>query len=89
MCSEYVLNLIFLVKLCFGYMKDQIDKLSSALFFMLKKFVRSRANFHITYYSVVVRASQTFWATDFYFQIFFIMYPNLMSHQFLSNQRGN
>ena len=26
--------------------------------------------------------SQTFWATDLYLQIFFIMDPNLMSHQF-------
>ena len=37
-------------------------------------------------YSGLVRVSQTFWVTDLYLQIFFIMDPNLMSHQFFAKQ---
>ena len=59
-----------------------MNTLSSALFFMLKKVCQDRPNFHITYYSGLVRVSQTFLATDLYLQIFFIMDPNFMSHQF-------
>ena len=59
-----------------------INTLSSALFFMLKKFVRNPTNFHVTYYSGLVRVSQTFRAKVLYLQVFLIMDPNLTSHQF-------
>ena len=60
-----------------------MNTLSSALFFILKKFVKNRTNFHITYYSGLVKAIlKLFGSQTSICKSFFIMDPNLMSHQF-------
>ena len=60
-----------------------MNTLSSALFFILKKICQKSYYFP---YNVLQRFSQsysqTFWVTNLYFQVFFIMDPNFMSHQF-------
>ena len=64
-------------------MKSLMNTLSSALFFILKKFVKNRTNFHITYYSGLVKVIlKLFGSRTSICKSFFIMDPNLMSHQF-------
>ena len=60
-----------------------MNTLSSALFFILKKAVKNRTNFHITYYSSLVKVIlKLFGSQTSICKSFFIMDPNLMSHQF-------
>ena len=61
-----------------------MNTLSSTLFFTLKKVSqKSYYNFHITYYSGLVKAIlKLFGSRTSICKSFFIMDPNLMSHQF-------
>ena len=60
-----------------------MNTLSSALFFILKKFVKNCSNFHITYYSGLVKVIlKLFGSQTSICKSFFIMDPNLISHQF-------
>ena len=64
-------------------MKSLMNTLSSALFFILKMFVKNRTKFHITYYSGLVKVIlKLFGSRTYICKSFFIMDPNLMSHQF-------
>ena len=59
-----------------------MNTLPSALFFILKK-VKNRTNFHMTYYSGLVKVILKFFGSQTSIcKFFFIMDPNLMSHQF-------
>ena len=60
-----------------------MNTLSSALFFILKKFVKNCTNFHITYYSGLVKVIlKLFGSRTSICKYFSIMDPDLMSHQF-------
>ena len=60
-----------------------MNTLSSALFFILKKVVKNRTNFHVTYYSGLVKVIlKLFGSRTSIWKSFFIMNPNLISHQF-------
>ena len=84
-----MLYLDFLDKLYLGYMKDLMNTLSSALFFMLKKFVRNRSNFHITYYSSLIRViHKVLGPRTSIFKYFLPWIPTLCHINFLPNQRG-
>ena len=60
-----------------------MNTLSSALYFILKNFVKNRTNFHVTYYSDLVKVIlKLFGSRTSICKSFFIMDPNFMSHQF-------
>ena len=70
--NEYIC-LLFCLSVC----------LSVCLSFILKKFVKNPTNFHITYYSGLIKAIlKLFGSRTSICKAFFIMDPNLMSHQF-------
>ena len=51
--------------------------------FYIKKVFKNRTNFHIPYYSGLVKVIPKFFGSRTSIcKSFFIMYPNLMSHQF-------
>ena len=54
-------------------------------FYIKKKFVKNRTNFHITYYSGLVKViPKLFGSQTSICKSFFIMDPNLMSHHFFA-----
>ena len=60
-----------------------MNTLFPALFFILKNVVKNRTNFRITYYSGLVKVIlKLFGSRTSICKSFFIMDPNLMSHQF-------
>ena len=70
-------------------MKSLINTLSSALFFISKKFVKNRTNFHITYYSALVKVILQVFGSQTSISKSFLSWTPILCHiNFLPNQRG-
>ena len=66
-----------------------MNTLSFALFFILKKFIRNRTNFHVTYYNGLVKIiPKLFGPQTSIFKSFLSWTPKLCDINFLPNQRG-